>query len=387
MSSNETKPRRRWLRRIFALAVGLLVAALAFELGVRLVLGEQPKFPRHVVGAPWGLRFNQPGSHYRHKSQDVDITFAINGQGLRDDREQPYAKPEGVKRIVALGDSFTVGYEVEERDCFARVLERELRAKGLQVDVLNAGVSGFSNAEECLYLERELHKYSPDLVLVSFFENDLLDNLRTGLFELQGGQLELVNETYVPAGRLANALNENAILSWLSERSDAFCLLKESATKIAKARMVEEHEVAPRGAPASSSDAAGSNGATGAGGAAPVDAAAAARAERAHQRALAAAIFERMYRWTRERNIPLVIQSIPFPADDGSGNLVDKFPVPEFDVNRPGLAFLPMRDVLQPFVGKEQLHWEHSHAHWTPFAHRKSGEALAELIARRELLR
>lgn len=386
MSSNGTKPRRRWMRRILALAAGLVLAALALELGVRAVLGEQPKFPRHVVGAPWGLRYNQPGARYRHKSQDVDIAFAINARGLRDDREHAYEKPEGVKRIVALGDSFTIGYEVEERDCFARVLERELRAKGVHVDVLNAGVSGFSTAEECLYLERELHKYSPDLVLVSFFENDLLDNLRTGLFELVDGRLTPASESYVPAGRLANLLNENAVLSWLSERSDAFCLLKESATKLAKARMVEEHEVAPQDGASGASGASGAPSASGSP-APAVAAAQAAEAERKHQRALAAAIFERLYAWTRARGIPLVIQSIPFPSDDGSGTLVDKFPLAEFDVARPGVAFLPMRDVLQPFAGEEQLHWEHSHAHWTPFAHAKSGEALAELITRRELLR
>ncbi|MEZ4290376.1 MAG: hypothetical protein R3E53_07505 [Myxococcota bacterium] len=52
------------------------------------------------------------------------------------------------------------------------MLEQELRRAGLQVEVLNAGVSGYSNAEALLYLERELLKYDPDLVLLSFFAND-----------------------------------------------------------------------------------------------------------------------------------------------------------------------------------------------------------------------
>ena len=66
--------------------------------------------------------------------------------------------------------------------------------------MLNAGVSGFSSAEECLYLERELMKYRPDLVIVSFCPNDLDDNVRTGLFKLEGDQLVEGRETYVPAG-------------------------------------------------------------------------------------------------------------------------------------------------------------------------------------------
>lgn len=361
MSSPQPSSRRRWIRRGVALVAGLAFASLAAEAGVRLVLGEQPKFPRHVVGAPWGLRYNEPGAHYRHKSQDVSIEFRINAQGLREDRDHPYAKPAGVQRIVALGDSFTIGYEVEERACFARVLERELRGRGFKVEVLNAGVSGFSTAEECLYLERELYKYEPDVVLLTFFENDLLDNLRTGLFELDGGQLRVASESYVPAGRLATILNTNPLLSWLSEHSDAFCLAKESVTKLAKERMVEEHASQPAAVDASAL-------------------AAAAEAERKHQRALAAAILERIYAGTRQRGIAFVIQSIPFPAEDGKPELVEKFPAAEFDVRRARLAFLSMRDVLQPFMGRQQLYWEHSHSHWTPFSHERSGEALAQLL-------
>jgi len=39
-----------------------------------------------------------------------------------------------------------------------------------------------------------------------------------------------------------------------------------------------------------------------------------------------------------------------------------------------------MREELMPYVGKDQLYWQQSHYHWTPFAHDKSGRALAALI-------
>src|SRR5262245_11034658 len=45
-------------------------------------------------------------------------------------------------RIVALGDSLTAGYQLPAEDAFPVQLERALRAKGLSVEVANAGVSG-----------------------------------------------------------------------------------------------------------------------------------------------------------------------------------------------------------------------------------------------------
>ncbi len=45
-------------------------------------------------------------------------------------------------RIVALGDSLTAGFGLPEKDAFPVKLEAALRAKGHDVEVINAGVSG-----------------------------------------------------------------------------------------------------------------------------------------------------------------------------------------------------------------------------------------------------
>lgn len=60
-----------WWPKVVALGVGTLVSLLLAEIVVLLVAGEQPKFPRHVVRAPWGLRYNDPGSSYRNQSADM----------------------------------------------------------------------------------------------------------------------------------------------------------------------------------------------------------------------------------------------------------------------------------------------------------------------------
>jgi lysophospholipase L1-like esterase len=358
---------RRATLASIALLVGLVVSAALLEVGVLVVAGEQPKFPRHVVGAPFGLRINEPNAHYRHKSADVTVWFQINSQGMRADRDFPREKPAGTLRIVSLGDSFTIGYEVASEDTFSSVLERELRGAGLPVEVLNAGVSGYSNAEECLYLERALFDYAPDLVLVSFFANDLVDNVRADLFRLVDGKLVEGAHDYVPAGGLGDFLNTSSVFNLLSGYSNAFAMLKERANRILKARLVEANEQNVRQAAEQAqpvSDDAGEA-----------------------QRRLAAAIFERIYAATRARGIPLVIQSIPGEVRvDAEIRLAEAFPLAEFDVAREGLAFVSAKELLDPWMAREQLYWTRSHFHWTPFAHRLSGEALSRVILERKLL-
>ena len=336
----------------------VLLSVLMLEVGVLLFVGEQAKFPRHVVGSTFGVRINEPNATYRHKSADMTVWFKINAQGMRADRDYAYEKPKGVKRIVSLGDSFTVGYEVQVDECFSSIIESELRERGLSVEVLNAGVSGYSNAEALLYLQRELLRYDPDLVMISFFVNDLVDNVRSDLFKLENGRLVTAADSYVPAGHLGNFLNTNVFFNTLSARSNAFVLFKETATRLVKRRMVEQNVANMETAEESpkAQDARG-----------------------AYERRLTGAIFERIYEITRAHEIPLLIHSIPtlWPNPD---RMVDLFPLEEFDVNREGLAYFPAKSVLEPYLDKRPLYHRRSDFHWTPLGHALAGEAIAERI-------
>jgi len=346
------------LKNLLLLLASCIVAWLLGEVLVLLILGEQAKFPRHVVGSSFGLRINQPNSHYRHKSADGTFWFQINSQGMRADHDFSFAKAPGLKRIVSLGDSFTLGYEVNKEETFSNVLEQKLRSNGINVEVLNTGVSGYSNAEELLYLERELFKYSPDVVLLSFAPNDLEDNPRTNLFELEGGKLVEANASYIPLGKVADFLNRNAIASFLSERSNLFVLLKERTSVFLKvtrvANNIEVFELGQNEELRNSPSAI-------------------------YQRRLAGAILERLYADTRSRNIPLVIHSIPWPSKKG---LVEMFPFEDFDVHRPGISFLSAKPLLDPYIPdpKQKVFNTRSHWHYTPLAHRIVGESLAKLI-------
>lgn len=51
-------------------------------------------------------------------------------------------QPAKTIRLVALGDSLTAGYGLNQSEAFPVVLEQALRAKGYSVEITNAGVSG-----------------------------------------------------------------------------------------------------------------------------------------------------------------------------------------------------------------------------------------------------
>jgi lysophospholipase L1-like esterase len=116
---------------------------------------------------------NKPNAEGIFVMPDSRTFVKINSKGLRD-KEYSYEKPDGIKRIVVLGDSFTWGYGVEDKDRFTEILEDSLLNN---YEVINMGVSGYGTDQELLTLETEGVKYNPDLVIVAFHPvTDLEDN-------------------------------------------------------------------------------------------------------------------------------------------------------------------------------------------------------------------
>jgi len=81
------------------------------------------------------------------------------------------------KVVLAFGDSLTAGYGLAAPDGFTAQLERALRAKGLDVEVRNAGVSGDTMAGGRSRLAWALGDGKPDLVLLELGANDALRGL------------------------------------------------------------------------------------------------------------------------------------------------------------------------------------------------------------------
>lgn len=159
------------------LVVGLL------EVGVRIARSAPPveasgwfwKVPDGTTG--WALQPNTSGRSY-NPLYEYDVSVAINSRGLRAYEFIGYEKPEGVYRVIVLGDSFVEAVQVELEESFPQQLGRQIAdATGKQVEVLNAGVGGWGNDQQLLWLKEEGYKYSPDLIVLAIYpRNDFMNN-------------------------------------------------------------------------------------------------------------------------------------------------------------------------------------------------------------------
>ncbi len=79
-------------------------------------------------------------------------------------------------KILALGDSLTAGYGLVKADAFTSQLQRALKADGLDVTVINAGVSGDTSAGGRTRLGWALAD-KPEAIIIELGANDGLRGL------------------------------------------------------------------------------------------------------------------------------------------------------------------------------------------------------------------
>ena len=95
-----------------------------------------------------------------------------NRDGMRD-REHALAAPPGVRRVMILGDSVTLGYALRPEQAFPQVLQDLLDARGWRSEVFNVAFSGWSTRQERIAYERIGRRYHPDDVVVAICLNDI----------------------------------------------------------------------------------------------------------------------------------------------------------------------------------------------------------------------
>lgn len=173
-----SKPHSRRLRFwILYFSFTCLVIALLLEAAVRL-FHLAPPLPSSIsfVSDPFLPFKPEPFSTTVSRTREFECEYRHNSMGLRDD-EHPVEKPNGVFRILALGDSFTYGAGVSFNDSFLHRLEEMLNSRPghMKVEIIKAGISRYYPEPERIFLEHYGLQYRPDLVLVGFLPNDIID--------------------------------------------------------------------------------------------------------------------------------------------------------------------------------------------------------------------
>ncbi|MCC6669862.1 MAG: SGNH/GDSL hydrolase family protein [Planctomycetes bacterium] len=161
-----------WLRRALLLAAAGLAALGAGEIGLRLVARLTDRERGLVYDQDLGWRM-RPGLRKVGAFWSARVPATTNARGWRD-AEHALAAPAGTRRVVALGDSFTFGVGADYGERFTEVLEQILP----RTEVVNLGVNAFGPVQELRALEVEGLRYGPELVLLTLFLGNDLDDVR-----------------------------------------------------------------------------------------------------------------------------------------------------------------------------------------------------------------
>lgn len=97
--------------------------------------------------------------------------YQINSAGFRD-TEHTIDKKAEIRRIVAIGDSFTFGMGVNLEETYPKQLQRILTGRGINSEVINLGVIGHDMWQYYEVLNRRALAYQPDLVILGLWMGD-----------------------------------------------------------------------------------------------------------------------------------------------------------------------------------------------------------------------
>lgn len=159
------------MKKLFLIILGLGISILLLEAFLRLWPKTTLKFYDNNI---FGSAFipNQKGTFVTN-SKEYKTEVAINSHGWPD-IEHSYEKPDGIYRILILGDSFVENLQVPLENRIFRQLQSKL---GDKFEVVAMGRGNTGTAQQYLMLKNLGIKYKPDLVVQMFFEaNDIKNN-------------------------------------------------------------------------------------------------------------------------------------------------------------------------------------------------------------------
>lgn len=158
------------------IALGTVAVFAALELGIRLYCRRKRTAP-YTIEHPWHLPDEDLchafKPHFVGRISDRHCSARINNHGLRG-KDFSVPKPDGVYRVLCLGDLRTYGLYVEDAGSYPAQLERLLegRVEAKRVEVLNAGILYYSSHQGLCFLEKKGLAFEPDLVTIAFGYND-----------------------------------------------------------------------------------------------------------------------------------------------------------------------------------------------------------------------
>lgn len=126
------------------------------------------------------------GRFHTHPELPYALTPGFSWRGFRQNSlgfrgpELSRARTPGVRRVALLGASSVYGIYAEEGQTAADRLHDELERRGLPVEVVNAGVPGWTSKETSISFRSRILPLEPDIVVLMDGRNDAFPQLYRG---------------------------------------------------------------------------------------------------------------------------------------------------------------------------------------------------------------
>jgi lysophospholipase L1-like esterase len=122
---------------------------------------------------PWNGVASVPCEDKSIDFYDFQYTCSTNSMGLRD--AEVGREKKAALRIAAIGDSYTFGWGVDLKDAWVKRVERTLRERGLDVEIINCGKPAAGPLDYVRLAEMVLCQLHPDMIIIGLLQgNDLL---------------------------------------------------------------------------------------------------------------------------------------------------------------------------------------------------------------------
>ncbi len=107
-----------------------------------------------------------------------DVTATIGENGLRGQPPE-LPRPAGRERVMVIGDSSFFGHGLRDDETIPARIGETLRARGVDADVVNAGIPGYSTVQSRILLDELGWSLEPTLVVVgSLWSDNNMDGFR-----------------------------------------------------------------------------------------------------------------------------------------------------------------------------------------------------------------
>lgn len=214
------------LKNIAAMFISLLIGLIIGEIIIRIFFPQIISPVQFYYDSKLGGMIPVPNQKgFKSHPHDYYYEYQNNEIGMRDNRQLNDYKKYPFK-ILAIGDSFTYGWGVNDDETFCKLLEKKINKDS--VAVLNAGASGSGTDYALRFFQVRGPELSPKVVLYFYYENDFVDNSENRYYTIKKDSIvsKAINKSANSNAIQKNKLANSKIYNWFASHSHLFNMIR-----------------------------------------------------------------------------------------------------------------------------------------------------------------